>query len=333
MDAGTVINTTRPVQAYAGTAERISVVEYKAEFELPWDQLVKRSRNGHFLLTRRFLEYHGDRFKDRSLLFLRHGKVIAALALNEESETWISHRGLPFGGLIAAPELSADQTIQIFGLVATQMAKFGIGALRYTPTPHVYHRHPFEDDLFALHLAGAQVVHMKLAARARLPELALMQERMRKYLRQAVPRIRVTTEVELGEFWEGLTQYLAWRHQSLPLHTKSEMAELLRRFPDEIRLLGVKSQGGKLLAGSVVFLTDQVIRLQYAFGAASPDTPKAALIALDHAAIKRFGSGRSWIDFGTSMSPLDGTLDEELHGQKERMGARGMPVETWLWRL
>lgn len=296
-----------------------------------WDELVARSRNGHFMATRRFLEYHGERFRDRSLMFLREGRPIAALALHEENGEWLSHRGLPFGGLIAAPELTADQTAVIFSEIGMRMRAAGITVLRYTPTPHVYHTQPFEDDVFVLHQLGARLDSMKLAARARLPRLGLMQERVRKYLRQAVPGIRVVHGISLPEFWDGLTAYLHHRHQATPVHTEAEMADLMNRFPDAIRLLGIRGARRRLVAGSLVFLTGQVIRFQYGFGAGDPGAPKQSLLALDHAAVRKFGASRNWLDFGTSMHPADGSLDLRLHAQKERNGGRGMRVETWVW--
>ena len=321
---------TIPQAAYAGSIEAIP---YDPELDAVWDQLVARSRNGCFKHTRRFLAYHGNRFRDRSLIFSCDGKPVAAIALHEDNEEWVSHRGLPFGGLIASPELTAAQTFSIFSEIERRMRAAGIYALRYTPTPQVYHTHPFEDDVFVLHGRGARVDAMKLSARARLPGLTLMQERMRKYLRQAVPQITVDHDVGLEEFWGRLTAYLEWRHEAMPTHSYHEIADLMLRFPENIKLLAIRGGDGRIVAGSLLFLTQHVIRLQYGFGGADPASPKCAVLALDAAAIERYGKGRDWIDFGTSMSPLDGTLDLRLHSQKERSGARGMRVETWLWKI
>lgn len=316
-----------------GGVPSLEVLPYEPNWEVAWDELVTRARNGHFMATRRFLGYHGDRFQDRSLLFKHRDKIIGAIALHEEGTEWVSHRGLPFGGLIAAPELTTEQTAEIFAALSARMRAAGISGLRYSPTPAVYQTQPFEDDGYLLFQLGAKLVNVKLAARARLPELALMQARTRKYVRQAVPHIRIEHEVSLREFWDALTSYLLRRHEAIPIHTKPEMADLMNRFPDAIKLLAIRDAAGALVAGSLVFLTDHVIRLQYSFGAADPAAPKSAMLALDQAAIKRYGPGRSWIDFGTSMRPVDGLLDLRLHSQKERSGGRGMRVETWLWLL
>lgn len=314
-------------------AAGVAVTRYEPRWEEAWDALVARSRNGCFKLTRKFLAYHGDRFEDRSLMFWVAGRLVAVLALHEQEQEWVSHRGLPFGGLVAAPELTTEQTQAIFAALETQMRSAGIYTLKYTPVPAIYHTHPFEDDRFILHQLGARVAGMKFAARARLPRLVLMQDRMKKYLRQAVPQIRVEQDVELGEFWGALTRYLEWRHEAMPIHSQAEMADLLCRFPENIKILAIRDADARIVAGSLIFLTQHVIRLQYGFGGAAPGAPKGAVLALDAAAIEFYGAGRQWIDFGTSMSPKDGALDLRLHSQKERSGARGMCVETWVWQL
>ena len=128
-------------------AAAIQAVSYHPGLDGVWDDLVARARNGHFMATRRFLAYHGNRFHDRSLLFMRNGRALAAIALHEEGSEWVSHRGLAHGGLIAAPELSTAQTTEIFYQIALSMRAVGITGLRYTPLPLIYQEHPFEDDL------------------------------------------------------------------------------------------------------------------------------------------------------------------------------------------
>ena len=331
MNAAPVLAFPIASGAHCRSATEITCVSYGAELDAAWDDLVARARNGHFMLTRRFLAYHGDRFEDRSVLFIRGNKPVAAISLHQEGSTWISHRGLPFGGLIAAPELTTELTMTIFRELGIRMQAAGVKYLRYTPTPHAYQTQPFEDDLFVLHSLGARLESMKLAARVRLPRVGLLQERVRKYLKHRVSRIRVEHGIALAEFWAGLTGYLRDRHGASPTHTETEMVDLLCRFPDSIKLMGIRNARKQLVAGSLVFLTDTVIRFQYAFGAGDPAAPKQSMLALDQAAIRKFGPGRRWLDFGTSMRPSDGSLDQQLHAQKERSGGRGMRVETWVW--
>lgn len=312
-------------------SESLRAVSYRAGLEAEWDALVARARNGHFMVSRRFLAYHGDRFEDCSLMFYRGDRLLAVMAMNREGSEWVSHRGTPFGGLIAAPELSTLQTFEIFQELSRRMRAAGVAALRYNPVPSIYQQHPFEDDLYILQLNGGYLASMKLAARARLPELTLMQERTRKYLRSIVPRLKVEEGITPREFWHALSDYLARRYGATPTHTVGEILELTTRFPAEIKLVGLRDQKGQLAAGSLVFLMPKVIRLQYSFGASDETAPRGAVLALDHYVVNKYGAGREWLDFGTSMNPVDGELALNLHSQKERHGGRGMRIESWFW--
>ena len=62
-----------------------------------WDDFVKRSKNGTFMLTRKFISYHGDRFKDASLLIYKNEKLIAVFPANSSQQTIYSHQGLGKG--------------------------------------------------------------------------------------------------------------------------------------------------------------------------------------------------------------------------------------------
>ena len=44
-----------------------------------WDAFVGASKNGTFLLTRPYMDYHADRFPDRSLVIRHTDRRIAAL--------------------------------------------------------------------------------------------------------------------------------------------------------------------------------------------------------------------------------------------------------------
>ena len=44
------------------------VVPYSVNYKETWDEFVRRSKNGTFLLQRDFMDYHADRFFDCSVL-------------------------------------------------------------------------------------------------------------------------------------------------------------------------------------------------------------------------------------------------------------------------
>src|SRR5439155_23329853 len=80
------------------------VVPFTADHTDAWDRLVETAPMATFLHTRRFLSYHGDRFKAASvLLFDQNGAARAVLpaALDPENPPRvISHPGPSSGGLV-----------------------------------------------------------------------------------------------------------------------------------------------------------------------------------------------------------------------------------------
>jgi hypothetical protein len=77
---------------------------YGPEDASSWNELVERASNGTFLHTRTFISYHGDRFRDRSLILENRRKrivgVFPAAEAPADPEMVISHPGLTYGGIV-----------------------------------------------------------------------------------------------------------------------------------------------------------------------------------------------------------------------------------------
>ena len=54
-----------------------------------WDDFIERSKNGTFMLSRKFISYHGDRFQDSSLLIYKGEKLIAVFPANGDNILFI----------------------------------------------------------------------------------------------------------------------------------------------------------------------------------------------------------------------------------------------------
>ena len=125
----------------------LEVRRYEAGDEAAWDELVRRSRSGHFLFLRPYMEYHADRFEDHSMVVFRGGRLVAALPANRDGATVVSHGGLTFGGLLTDAAMSTGRVLDAFSQVCAQLARAGLEALLYKPVPHIYHRIPAAEGL------------------------------------------------------------------------------------------------------------------------------------------------------------------------------------------
>ena len=133
---------------------------YTAEMEPQWNAAIERSRNGTFLLDRRFMDYHQERFHDCSLMFLKRDKVLGCFPANydTESHTVYSHQGLTYGGLLLHDETSTSQVLYMFDLLRSHYKQeLGADKLVYKAIPSIYHRYPSEEDRYALFRNGASL--------------------------------------------------------------------------------------------------------------------------------------------------------------------------------
>jgi len=78
-----------------------SVERYTPARKTDWDAFVRTAKNATFLFHRDYMDYHGDRFVDHSLLIF-HGKTLMGLlpANLATDSTLVSHAGLTYGGLM-----------------------------------------------------------------------------------------------------------------------------------------------------------------------------------------------------------------------------------------
>ena len=82
----------------------LRVERYTADRGEEWNEFVRRSKNGTFLFERGYMEYHGDRFVDCSLIVRDdRGRLIALLPASRHDDALVSHGGLTYGGFVSEP--------------------------------------------------------------------------------------------------------------------------------------------------------------------------------------------------------------------------------------
>ena len=131
---------------------------YKAGFREAWDRVVCESRNGTFLHLRAYMDYHADRFDDMSLVARDGaGRIVALLPANRRGDTLESHGGLTYGGWLMRPRADMLAMMKIWSEATGLLRREGIRQLVYKPVPHIYHKYPAEEDIYALWRAGGEI--------------------------------------------------------------------------------------------------------------------------------------------------------------------------------
>jgi hypothetical protein len=307
----------------------ITVLPYEPSFAAEWNRFVAAARNGHFLFDRGFMEYHSDRFVDFSLLFFEKERLLGVLPANRRGDTIYSHQGLTFGGIVADDRLGAARMLAAFAALQSYLARAGIRSLVYKPVPHIYHRWPAEEDLYALFRNGAELVRRDISAAIdyTCPPAAAASRRWGVRTAEKA-QLRFGESDRWAEYWVLLTKVLGSRHGLIPVHSLIEIVTLQKRFSENIRLFTAQTPNDIIVAGVVMFETSNVAHAQYA-AVSSDGRDACALDGLYTFIINRYRDSKRWFDFGISSDREGQMLNQGLARHKEDFGGSGIAYDAY----
>lgn len=311
-----------------------NIIRYSEPYKAAWNEFVKTSKQGTFLIDRNYMDYHADRFTDHSLLFYNEKDLLCALLpANEKDGTLWSHQGLTYGGLITDEKMTAAATVALFEELNIYLRSAGIKRVVYKAIPWIYHRLPAEEYLYAMF----RTCKAKLVARDISSTIMggrhLKWHRDRKY---GINRCRnngiaVGRSDDYAAFWPVLDGNLTATHGVHPVHNLEEMLLLKSRFPHNIQLY-VAHKDGEVLGGTVLYLTPQVVHAQYI--SATPEGKHLRVIdAIYDRILNQDYVDAPFFDFGKSTEDCGRVLNESLIYQKEGFGGRGVCYDTYEWDI
>ncbi len=319
----------------------IRIKQYEPEDAAAWDAFVDASKNGTFLFRRAYMDYHGDRFTDFSLIFYdAKGNILALLPANLATDngtrTLFSHQGLTYGGFVLGAKATMSDVSDLFQTTVEYLRTNDIHTFHYKQMPVCYHLYPAQEDEYALWRMGATIDVCNISSAVELNDsyFALArEERRRRGMRRAVKAEYIIEETtNIVPFWRILETNLQERYGVRPVHTVGEMKRLMAAFPDEIKCF-VANKGGQSEAGVLMYLSRMTAHAQYI--SASP-TGKAdgALDLLLTTLIDKYAAlNYRYFDFGTSNEDGGRKLNSGLIAQKEGFGARGIAYKQWIFRI
>ncbi len=299
-----------------------------------WDLFVKNSKQGTFLLERSYMDYHSDRFHDHSLMIYKNDKLYAILPGNESDHTFYSHQGLTYGGLITNSKATADDVCKVFAQINQYLKQQGFQKVIYKSVPRIYHQLPAEEDLYALFKeCRAQICARNISAVIDLQHPLKWYNIRKQGAKKATSQgIRIEYSEDYNNFWEILSTNLMQTYHAQPVHTLEEIRMLHERFPENIKLYVALQEDGKMLGGTLLYITPQVVHTQY-ISASEEGKQKHALDALFLQLIQHEYKDCLFFDFGTSNEDGGKILNTSLIYQKEGFGGRGVVYDTYEWEL
>jgi hypothetical protein len=296
-----------------------------------WDAFVERSRNGNLLHRRGYMDYHADRFVDRSLMVERNGEVVAVFPANIRENLVISHGGLTYAGLITTQALRAESTLAVFEQIGSHYRTLGVERVIYKAVPHVFHATPAEEDLYALHRLGAQLKRRDLSSVIALQEAFHFTQGRRHSIDKARKAgIQWQLGTDPAAFHALLSEALS-KHDAVPTHSLPELCLLQSRFPQQIVLHEARREDA-LLAGVLVYDFGKVVHTQY-MAASEEGRRLDALSFLLAELIGGVYADRTYFSFGISTEQEGRVLNSGLIAQKEYFGARAVVHDFYEWPL
>lgn len=308
----------------------IHIHTYSDQWQSAWDEFVDAAKNGVFLFKRGYMEYHRDRFPDASLLFLdADDRLIGLLpATTADGKVLTSHGGLTFGGVICGESMKAGLMLEVFDAMLAHARAAGVSRLIYKAIPHIYHRVPAEEDLYALFRNGARLFRRDLSTTIDLTARLPFSKGRKWSVKQALKNnIEVAQSSDFETFIRIEERILSERHGKNPVHTAAELRLLADRFPEEIKLFAA-TQAGQMLAGVVVYVSPQVAHAQYIGATEEGKATGAADLVLEHL-INDYYREKKYFDFGISTEEDGRYLNAGLAENKQGFGGRAVVYDFY----
>jgi hypothetical protein len=312
---------------------RVKVSRYTSEQKCVWDSFVKRSKNGVFLFARDYMEYHTDRFNDFSLMFHNErDHLVALLPASMDGGDITSHAGLTFGGVVTDDGMKAAVMLELFDALEAFLRDHEIGKVIYKAVPHIYHRVPAEEDLYALFRRGARLFRRDISStvdlRVRLPF-----SKGRKWsARQARKAgLRIEKSQDFRTFMRMEEELLIGKYNVKPTHTGAQLELLASRFPEQIKLF-VALHDDSMMAGVVIYEYDRVAHAQY-ISASEEGKRVGALDLILEYLITDYYAHMNYFDFGISTESGGQYLNAGLIENKQSFGGRAVVHDFYEWDL
>lgn len=321
----------------------IRVRFYEPSLAAEWKAFLANSNNGTLFHDLDFLAYHpADRFRQHNITFHRSGRLIALLPAAIETEAdgrefLKSPYGASIGGLVLPAVLKTAEMLEIVERLQDYVAARGLAGVELRIGPSAYQREPNELQPFSLMVRGFTLVHRWLLYMVPLggPRETLLERLLSKGKRYGVraklrkglaPREADADKLE--EFYRLLTASRA-RLQTRPTHTYAELADLIHRLPERVRLFLCAYEGMEIAGVLAFMLNDVVADAFYICDSHEHRELRGTGVLMAHVVERMAAEGLRYLDLGPSVS--DTHFNRGVVSFKEEFGAQGFCRDTWRW--
>ena len=308
-------------------AAQVQVVRYQPAVKRDWDSFIEKSKNGTFLFYRDYMDYHADRFPDHSLMLFEDQALVALLPATVHEGIFSSHAGLTYGGFVVGRAMKVARMLRILDAVANYLIANGMKKFIYKAIPHIYHRAPSGEDLYALFVSNFRLVRREVSSTIALRNFHIPAKRANGARKAEKSGICVEQSSDYETFFKMVNDRLEKKYHVSAVHSAAEMKLLQRRFPENVKLHTVMLSN-EMVGGALTYETDRVVHTQY-LSTTALGRKLRALDLLIISVLEGCRGDKTWFDFGISTQDGGRTLNESLVKQKEEFGASALNYDTY----
>ena len=311
----------------------INIKVFDSQQESIWNRFIEEHEH-HFFFNRNFLNYHGNRFKDFSLMFEVNGTIRALFPSTLTDTSLTSHAGLTFGGILFERSAKSEMVHEIVNSLVEYAKHKGITSITFKFPPGIYN-YPQVDVLKQrLFQLNSEWCRCEITYAIDLTSPRKYGSRKKRNLAKAKRfDLIVERQSDFDAFWEQvLIPNLQSRHKVAPVHTSSEISYLHSQFNTEIRQYNVTHEG-KIIAGTTLFLTGNVIHAQYISANEKGKEMGALDFLFDQIIVEFSASNFRFLNLGTVNENQGKITNMGLAMWKEEFGAKGYLQESIRTRL
>jgi hypothetical protein len=302
----------------------IEVKFYKSEQANEWNDFLSNCKGQTFMFNRNFMDYHSDRFIDRSIVVLDNNQIVALLpaSLNNDKISITSHSGLTYGSFIVKENIRTIKTIEYLHLVIKFLHQNNIQFLYFKQIPSFYSDISSDEIDYSFFLLEAELYRMDIAYVIKFDKTISYQERRVRSIKKAIKNnIQILEMDDYNSFWTQILEpNLKKKFNVQPVHSVEEITKLSNDNLGFIKQYNAYL-GEDLMAGATIFITSNVVHAQY-ISASEEGRKNGSLDYLFEFLIQKFRITNKYFDFGI-VNENDGKfINRGLLDWKEGFGAR-----------
>lgn len=325
----------------------LTIEKFNAKNDQEWDNFIeKNSINGTFLHSRKFLNYHKDRFNDYSLMIKKGTNFVSLIpaceVIEDNKKIFYSHKGSTFGGIVVNNKFNNISHIDnVFSILEEYLKKQGFDKIILKNTSEIFYSgttNLLEYFYFKYGYKSYDELSLYINLSNYSPiienNFSASKRRDLKYSLKYNLQFKVLeTDNEVSDFYKVLVISLK-KHNTSPVHSLEELLDFKNnRFNDIVKFYGVYYKEN-LIAGSMVFnFNNKVFHTQY-LASDSVYLNYYPMNFLNYNLIKEaYVNKFNFFSFGISTEDNGKILNTSLAQFKEGFGAMGSINRTYYKEL